>query len=73
MWKNSAGSDARPLILAKSRSPCYEEIRVMPVQATEKPWYYDLHRYLEMGEFPEDAEKKERMSLRMLSRQFVSF
>ena len=68
IWENSAGSGARPLILAKSRSPCYEKIRVMPVQATEKPWYYDLQRYLEIGEFPEDAEKKEIMSLRILSR-----
>ena len=68
MWENNTGSGARPLILVKSRSPCYEEIRVMPVQATEKSWYYNLQRYLEAGEFPEDAEKKERMSLRMLSR-----
>ena len=73
MWENNAGSGARPLILVKPRIPCYEEIRVMPVQATKKPWYYDLHKFLEIGEFPEDAEKKERMSLRMLSRQFISF
>ena len=46
---------------------------MMPVQATEKHWYYNLQRYLKMGEFPEDAEKKERMSLTMLSRQFISF
>ena len=26
-----------------------------------------------MGQFPVDAEKKERMSLRMLSPQFISF
>ena len=38
----------------------------MPIQATEKPWYYDLQRHLETGKFPEDAEKKERMSLRMM-------
>ena len=73
MWENSAGPGARPLILAKSRSPYYEEIKVIPIQATKKPWYYDLQRYLETEEFPEDAEKKERMSLRMLSRQFISF
>ena len=68
MWENSAGPGARPVILAKSRSLCYEKIRVMPVQATKKPWYYDLQRYLDIGEFPEDAERKERMSLSMLSR-----
>ena len=27
---------------------------------------------METGQFPEDAEKKERMSLRKLSRQFIS-
>ena len=43
------------------------------VQTTEKPWYYDLQKFLEIREFPEDAEKKERMSLRILSRQLISF
>ena len=58
IWENSAGPGARPLILAKSRSPCYEEVRVMPVQATERPWYYDLQRYLEIGEFPRMLKRK---------------
>ena len=31
MWESSAQSEVKPLILARSRSPCYEEIRVMPV------------------------------------------
>ena len=68
MWESSMQSKINPLILARSRSPCYEEIRVMPVQTAEKPWFHDLQEYLEMGKFPEDAERKERMSLRMLSR-----
>ena len=45
----------------------------MPVQTTEKPWFYNLQRYLEIGEFPEDAEKRERILLRMLSRQFINY
>ena len=44
----------------------------MPVNPIEKPWFYDLQHYLEMGQFPGDAERKERISLRMLSRQFIS-
>ena len=68
LWESSAQSEVKPLILARSRSPCYEEIRVMPVQTAEKPWFHDLQEYLEMRKFPEDAERKERMSLRMLSR-----
>ena len=73
MWKTGVQSDVKPLILARSRSPYYDKIRVMPVQAAEKPWFYDLQRYLETGTFPEDAERKERVSLRMLSRQFISY
>lgn len=58
----------KPLVLVKSRIPCYEEIRVMPVDFIEKPWFYNLQQYLEMRQFPKDADRKERMSLRMLSR-----
>ena len=45
----------------------------MSINPAEKPWFYDLQQYLETGQFSEDAEKKERMSLRMLSRQFISY
>ena len=67
MWESSAQSDAKPLILARSRSPYYKEVRVMPVQTIERPWFHNLQQYLEIWQFPEDTEKKERMSLRMLS------
>ena len=63
----------KPLTLMRSQAPCYEEIRIMPVDPEEKPWFYDLQYYLETRQFPEDAEKKERMSLKMLSRQFISY
>ena len=63
----------KPLILVRSRAPCYKEIRIMPINPTEKPWFYDLQHYLETRQFPRDAERKERISLRMLSRQFISY
>ena len=58
----------KPLILMRSQASCYEEIRIIPVDPEKKPWFYDLQYYLETGQFPEDAERKERMSLRVLSR-----
>ena len=63
----------KPLILVRSRTPCYEEIRIIPINPVEKPWFYDLQHYLETRQFPGDAERKERMSLRMLSRQFINY
>ena len=73
MWQSNEKTLAKPLILAKSRIPCYEEIRVMPVGSDERSWYHDLQTYLETGQFPENADKKERLSMKMLSRQFISF
>ena len=67
VWECKESTMVKPLILVKSRTPCYEEVRVMSVQAVEKPWFHDLQQYLEMGQFPEDTEKNERILLRMLS------
>ena len=71
-WEMGEQAEMKPLTLMRSQAPCYEEIRIMPVDLEEKPWFYDLQHYLETGQFPEDAERKERMSLRVLSRQFIS-
>ena len=73
MWETGGRTEMKPLILVRSRAPCFEEIRIMSISPTEKPWLYDLQHYLEAGQFSEDTERKERMSLRMLSRQFISY
>ena len=36
IWESRDQIKVKPLILMKSRVPCYEEIRVMPVNTTEK-------------------------------------
>ncbi|KAI5401816.1 hypothetical protein KIW84_066329 [Lathyrus oleraceus] len=36
----------------------------------EKPWYYDIKRYLETQEYPEGASKKDRKTLRRLAMVF---
>ena len=71
-WEIGKQAEMKPLILMRSQAPCFEEIRIMPVDPMEKPWFYDLQHYLETGQFPKDAERKERMSLRILSHQFIS-
>ena len=73
MWETGGRTEMKPLILVRSRALCFDEIRIMPISPVEKPWFYDLQHYLETGQFSEDAERKERMSLRMLSHQFISY
>ena len=44
----------------------------MSINPIEKLWFHDLQKYLEISLFPDDADRKEKRSLRMLSRQFIS-
>ena len=37
VWESGKPAMVKPLILVKSRTPCYEKVRVMLVQAVEKP------------------------------------
>ena len=38
IWESGKQLEVKPLILAKSR----KEIKVMPVDAAKRPWFYDL-------------------------------
>ena len=72
IWENGAKAPVKPLILVKSKTPCHEELKVMPIGPVEKPWFYNLQKYLKTGQFPENIDRKEKTSLKMLSRQFIS-
>ena len=46
-WEVGKQPEMKPLILVRSRTPCYEEIRIMSIDPAEKPCFYDLKHYLE--------------------------
>ena len=46
-WEMGKQVEMKPLILVRSRTPYYEEIRIMPINPAEKPCFYDLKHYLE--------------------------
>ena len=37
----------------------------------QKPWYYDIMTYLQNGEYPKNADSKDRKALRCLASHFV--
>ena len=41
-WEIGKQAEMKPLILMRSRTPCYEEISIMSINPVEKPWFYDL-------------------------------
>ena len=71
-WEGERPTKVKPFILMKSRIPCYEEMRIMSINPKKKPWFHDLQQYLETTLFPDNIDRKERRSLRMLSHQFIS-
>ena len=56
----------------------YEEVHkrktkasVMAIKEEEVPWYYDIVKFLELGEYPDGADKREHRSIRMKVTQYI--
>ena len=68
MFKVKWANEAPSISITRLDEPvfCYtnDEVR------DEKPWYYDIKRYLEKQEYPEDASIPDKKTLRKLSAQF---
>lgn len=56
----------------------YEEVykgktkaSVMTIKEKEVPWYYDIIKFLDLGAYPDGADKRERHSIRMMAIQYI--
>ncbi|XP_075635249.1 uncharacterized protein LOC142607591 [Castanea sativa] len=49
------------------------EASVMIVEEEEVPWYYDIIKFLELGAYPNGADKRESCSIRMMATQYILF
>lgn len=38
----------------------------------EKPWFYDIQRFIEERKYPDEATSKEKYALRVLARNYAS-
>ena len=41
------------------------------VEEEEVPWYYDIMKFLELGAYPDRADKRECRSIRMMATQYI--
>eukprot|EP00257_Ricinus_communis_P015160 XP_015573018.1 uncharacterized protein LOC107261029 [Ricinus communis] len=55
-------------------APCYQGDWIMQVQMgpKEKPWFYDLNKFIESREYPEEATAKEMYALRIQAKNYIS-
>ena len=60
--------------MVRSNRPCYEAKEMVQIQgADEKPWYYDIQRYMQEKEYPENATDSEKAILRKMAAQFMLY
>ena len=63
----------KPLVLTIVNRPVYEIERILEVEVNDgKPWYHDIQRYLECGELPKEASRKDRVHIQKLASQYVN-
>ena len=74
MSDKSIGTAMKPLVIMKIRAPCYGGKSVMSTQIgpEEKPWFYDIQKFIEESKYPEEANSKDKYALCALARNYAS-
>ena len=74
MWDKLTGTAMKPLVIMKTRAPCYGGESVMNTQIgpEEKSWFYDIQKFIEKRKYPKEANSKEKYALRVLARNYAS-
>ena len=74
MWDKPTDIAMKPLVIMKIRALCYGGELVMSTQirSEEKPWFYDIQKFIEERKYPEEANSKEKYALRVLARNYAS-
>ena len=49
------------------------ETSVMTIEKVEVPWYYDIVKFLELGAYPNGANKRKCCSISMMATQYVLY
>ena len=74
IWDRPTGTTMKPLVIMKTRAPCYGRESVMSTQIgpEEKSWFYDIQKFIEERKYPEEANSKEKYALRVLALNYAS-
>ncbi|KAJ9152348.1 hypothetical protein P3X46_025922 [Hevea brasiliensis] len=71
LWEKGDRS-TDPIILMRSRIPCYEGLIIAHLDLEdEMKWYEDIRRYLEVREYPQSANSRDRATIHRLATQFT--
>lgn len=73
IWDKPTGLAMKPLMIMKMKAPCYSGESVMNTQIgpEEKPWFYDIQKFIEERKYPDEANSKEKYALRVLTLNYA--
>ncbi|XP_057985279.1 uncharacterized protein LOC131170228 [Hevea brasiliensis] len=72
LWEKGDQKLTQPVILMRSRIPCYEGLIIAHLDLEdEMKLYEDIRRYLEVREYPQSANSRDRATIRRLATQFT--
>ena len=74
IWDKLTGIVMKTLVIMKIRAPCYGGELVMNTQIgpEEKPWFYDIQKFIKERKYAEEANSKEKYALRVLACNYTS-
>ena len=64
----------KPLVIIKSKAPryCNEQIMNVHIGSDEKPWFYDVQKFIEERKYPDEATSKDKYTLHVVARNYAS-
>ncbi|XP_058216757.1 uncharacterized protein LOC131327627 [Rhododendron vialii] len=66
------GVKLRPIVIEQRDLPTYEYVNAIDDVNDGLSWYHDIWNFVESGEFPVEATKKDRITLQRLASQYIT-
>ena len=61
VWEGPTKMHMKPLILLKSEQPNHKYLRIAKIKVGNKPWFYDIQKYLAERTYPEKATENDKV------------
>ncbi|KAI8529928.1 hypothetical protein RHMOL_Rhmol11G0013500 [Rhododendron molle] len=65
------GVKLRPILIKQWDCPTYQYVSAIDDVDEGLPWYHDIWNFIESGEYPAEAYKKDQLALRRLAAQYI--
>ncbi|XP_058202975.1 uncharacterized protein LOC131317437 [Rhododendron vialii] len=65
------GVKLRRIMIEQRDTPIYQHVMVVDEPDDGHPWYYDIWRFVERGEYPIEANKKDKIAIQRMSAQYI--